>query len=604
MIRFETPEAIILLPAVLALALLLATTFQWKARVLRMFAEEPILAALTAAVSRPRQLLKAGLTLIALLAIVGGLAQPHLGEEIKPQPPQRADVMVVVDVSLSMAAEDLKPSRLEHAKQQVLTLIDRLQGDRIGVIIFAGASALRVPLTLDYDAAKAVVRTIQPDSAPVPGSAVAEGVGTALRSLRTSTASTRTVLLITDGEDLGSEIPAAIAEANAQEIAVHAVGVGTPQGSPIPVRQFRGSTSRLKRDSSGQVVITRLDEQSLQQLASATAGSYRRALGPGRELGDTYDRVVYRPNLDPFQNAGAAPNDLSPYLILVAFLALLVELLLPERRSMGRASHQASPKAAALAVIAVGLLTGACTGVPDPAFEANTAGIDRFTRGYFDDALDSFREAQVERPELPELNLNTGATLYELKSYDRSQRETQEALSPEPSELRARAHYNMGNIFFQTDALEDAFESYKKALRDNPDDMDAKVNLELTLRQLQAQQQQQAQQQAQEQGEGEPGEQDPNQQQPPDQQPQPGEGTPPQQPQQSGNPPPAGNQSGGQGDPDEELRRSMREAGADISIDEAMRILDALRERELRFQERYNRTTPGDGRTQRPEKDW
>ena len=598
MIRFETPEAIILLPAVLALALLLVTTFQWKTRMLRMFAEEPILAALTAAVSRPRQLLKAGLTLIALLAIVVGLAQPHLGEEIKPQPPQRADVMVVLDVSLSMAAEDVKPSRLEHAKQQVLTLIDRLQGDRIGVIIFAGASALRVPLTLDYDAAKAVVRTIQQDSAPVPGSAVAEGVGTALRSLRTSTASTRTVLLITDGEDLGSAIPAAIAEANAQEIAVHAVGVGTPQGSPIPVRQSRDATGRLKRDSSGQVVITRLDEQPLQQLASATAGSYRRASGSGRELGDTYDLVVYRPNLDPFNSAAAAPNDLSPYLILVAFLALLVELLLPERRSMGRASHRASPKAAAAAVIAVGLLTGACTGVPDPAFEANTAGIDLFSRGYLDDALDRFREAQVERPELPELNLNTGATLYELKSYDRSQRETQEALSPESSELRARAHYNMGNIFFQTDALEDAFESYKKALRDNPDDMDAKVNLELTLRQLQAQQQ------AREQGESEPGEQDPNQQQPPDQQPQPGEDTPPQQPQQSDNQPPSGNQSSGQGDPDEELRRSMREAGADISIDEAMRILDALRERELRFQERYNRTTPGDGRTQRPEKDW
>ena len=579
--NFETPQAFLLFLAVLAAAGLYWLTFRWKERTLRLFAGGSAAPLLTASVSKPRQIWKAALLLLALSAIVVGLTRPYIGEELKPPRPENADLLLVLDVSQSMAAQDIHSSRLALAKEEVLALIERLQGDRVGLVVFAGSAALRFPLTYDYDVAKVLVRAVEVDSAPAPGSHLAEGIRTALLALRQSEAPIRAILLLSDGEDLGSEFQQAAAEAVKEGIPVHAVGLGTAQGGPIPVRTPGAAGFTLKRDRSGQIVQTRLNEAPLRLLAERTEGSYQTGSESGRDLQEVYERIIQR-SVSTLPPTRARSNDLSAYFVLLALFALLVELLVSERRS------PAPLPRVALAVLPVVLLlsTTACTEEGDTAFDLNELGAQRFSQSRYAEALDHFRQAQVQRPELPQLNFNAGGALYKIEEFRRSLRETQRALSAEPSELRARAHFNRGNAYFQLERYQDAFEEYRKSLLDDPDDLDAKINLELALRKMTAQNQP---------GAGHPQTQQDPQPPGPDQQ----QDTRDNRAQQDDD-----SERDRESDLTEELQRSLREADRELTIEEALRILDVLREREYQLQRRYRQEGTDDFSTERPEKDW
>jgi len=587
-VRFEEPQALVLLPAVAAVALLCWFTFRWKDRTLALFAHGETLPLLLTAVSRRRQQLKAVLVVLALAVLVVGLAKPYWGAAARAPSLRQADILLVMDVSLSMAAADVRPSRLEQAKAQAVALIDRLEGDRIGLVVFAGAPSLRFPLTYDYGAARSLVRAVAPDSAPSPGSALADGVLSAVRALRQSDAPVRAVFLLSDGEDLGSEIPLAVREATTEGVVVSTLGVGTPQGGTILVRG-PGGTLAPKRDRSGQIVQTRLDAAALQSLAEQTGGRYALATDNGRELVTLYQRVQQQLS----SRAPAAedkPEDLGFWFVLAGLLLLMVEMLLPERRAAR------GLRAAAAIPLAAMLFAASCTGEAGPVFRLNEDGGKLFKEGNFAAALDRFRQAQVQRPDLPPLTFNVGGALYKTQEYDRALQETQRVLDNDDAGLRARAYFNMGNAYFQKQQYQDAFDAYKRALKDNPADLEAKINLELTLRRLEERQQQQQQPPGQNPGQDSqpPDAQNPNQAQPPNNNPP----SPPGQPSDDGQRGPA------QPDPSAELRRALRDAGQDVNIEDALRILDALRLKEQQLQDRFNRQPPGRAAAPRPDKDW
>lgn len=580
---FALPQALWLFPLAPATAVLFLLAFRWRQRVIQRLAGGSGFAPAVEG-TRARQTLKAVALTVALGAVLLGAARPYLGSAPSPVRPIQADLLVVLDVSLSMAAQDVSPSRLGLAKQETLNLIDRLQGDRLGLVAFGGAATLRFPLTYDYDAARLLVKGIEVDSAPTPGTALAEGVRTALRGLRQSEAPLRAILLVSDGEDHGSRVAQAAEEAAAAGIPIHTLGVGTPQGGAIPAPGPGAAGASPKRDRAGQVVITRLEEGPLRQLAEATQGTHRQASGSARELQRLYDSISLRGGPLEQELPATPANDLTPYLALLAFLLLLVDLVLPEHDT---------PRAAlrpALGFSLLGLLAlAACSPEGPLAYDLNQQGGQLYRQSRFGEALESFRQAQLQRPDLPELNFNAGDALYQLAEYDRALRETQRALAAGDAELRGQAHFNMGNGHYQMERFQDAYEEYKKALREDPGDFDAKVNLELALRRLQQQERQQPNQGNQPSGGQE-------QQRPP------GQRSGDQQEGQSGG---QGQPRSPQADPAEELRRSLREAGAEISIEEALRILDVLRERERQLQTQYNQQQPGTPRaSSRPDKDW
>lgn len=592
--RFDALPALSLLPAVAAIAVLTWMSFRWREAALRRFAKGEPLATLTQSVGRGRQRLRAALVVTALALLVVGLARPYLDESSRSRPPRQADILLVLDVSLSMAAQDARPSRLEAAKNQAIALIDRLQGDRVGLVVFAGTPALRFPLTHDYGAAKGLLRSVEPDSAPVPGSALAAGVRSAVRALRQSDAPLRTVYVVSDGEDLGGALQEAAAEAEAAGIAVSTLGVGTLQGGTIPVRG-PGGTVAPKRDRSGQVVVTRLDPGPLGELASHTGGRYALATEGGRELLSLYSRTQSQLATRDLDD-NLRPNDLGTWFLLAGLALLLAEMIISERvtrREVPGVRFAGLPLALLLAGVS-------CVSEESPVFRLNEEGARLFKSGDFPAALERFRHAQVQRPDLPQLTFNAGGALYKTQEYDRSIQETQRALDGSDTQIRSRAHFNMGNAYFQKQQFQDAVESYKKSLKENPSDLEAKINLELTLRRLEAIRQQQ---QAPQGNPGQPGQDPQNPPQPEPGQPgQPPDGNPPGEP---GQPQPGQDpRAGGPSDAVQELRRALQDAGQEVDIEEALRILDALRQREQQFQDRLNRQQPGRGNTQRPDKDW
>ncbi|MSQ09901.1 MAG: VWA domain-containing protein [Dehalococcoidia bacterium] len=616
-----SPATLMLLIAVLLLGVLMWSTLRWQRSAQQQLAGGSDLALLAGAGSWRRRVIKAGLLLAGLIAMVAGAAGPYAGHGPEPIKPQRTDVLVVLDVSLSMLAQDVQPSRFETARRGIRTLLDSLQSDRVGVAIFGGRAALRVPFTLDYTAVRTAVDAITPDSAPTPGSSLSEALRTGLSALRNSDAPRKGILLITDGEDLGVELDAATAELKAAGIPVNTLGVGTAQGGPIPVRDARTGVVANKLDSRGQTVTTRLGEQTLRDIATQTGGAYLAATSGGRELLRLYD-ALRAPTLAPVEESAAIPgNSLTPWLALLAFTLLVTDLLVGERSS---ARARRASGIAAAATVGLLALMPACSDAVDEAFVLNQDGLSAYDRGQYDSALEQFRKAQVRRPDLPLLDFNAGAGLYKKGEDERAIREWQRALQTDEEDLRRGAEFNTGNALFLLQRYEDATEAFKRVLRTSPGDMDAKINLELALQKLQPARQPPpvGTPRAAPRGDDDPGPKG-DQQQPPERSSPGREGPNPQDnqlPPRGGPNPTPPNPSGGQGQrpepprpsPEElerqareALRRAIGEAGEEVSIEEALRILEALRAREQQLQGQYNRPPETPGRpSPRPERDW
>jgi Ca-activated chloride channel family protein len=231
-------------------------------------------------VSFHRRAAKALLWLLAAGAAIVAVARPQWGTRLEPITRTGIDVVVAIDTSRSMAAEDVPPNRLGQALHAASSLVSRLAGNRVALITFAGRATLVCPLTVDHGAAKLFLDTVEIDSTPVPGTALAEALRVALRAFGepgSDTARTRAIVLFTDGEDHEGEIEDALAALKRAGVAVYAVGTGTVGGGPIPVKDGHGNVGGYKKDREGRVVTTRLDEQGLGDVALGTDGRYYRA---------------------------------------------------------------------------------------------------------------------------------------------------------------------------------------------------------------------------------------------------------------------------------------------------------------------------------------
>jgi Ca-activated chloride channel homolog len=289
--RFGSPGYLWLLLAVPILAALLALTFRRRRSALERFGDLALMRRLTASVSTEKRIIKSVLLVTASIFLILALARPQWGTRVETITRRGIDVIVAVDTSLSMMAEDVKPSRIAQAKAAVLSLMDILQGDRIGLVAFAGTAYVACPLTLDYSAAAMFVDVLDPDLLPVPGTAIAA-------ALRTATAAFpqerrhKVIILITDGEDHEGDVQAAASAAADQGVIVYTVGVGGAAGEPIPLRNARGEVTGYKEDKEHRKVTSRLGEGDLEAIAVATRGKYFRSTAEGIELRRIYDEIA------------------------------------------------------------------------------------------------------------------------------------------------------------------------------------------------------------------------------------------------------------------------------------------------------------------------
>ncbi|MFQ5809765.1 MAG: VWA domain-containing protein [Armatimonadota bacterium] len=288
LLRFENPQTLHLLWAVGAAGLLIAWDARARARALAQFGAATLIAQLAESLSPRRRRARAALALAGMALVVLALARPQLGTRVEVVQRRGIEIVVAVDCSQSMAAEDVKPSRLETARRQIRGLLSRLRGDRIGIVAFAGTAFTQCPLTLDYLAAEVLLDGLSTDLIPTPGTGLGPAIETAVRAFQGKPGKHKAIVLITDGEDHGTDSLAAAEKAAEAGVVIYTIGVGGAQGEPIPLYDDSGALTGYKKDRSGKVVLSALDDRQLKRIASATGGRYYPATSGELGLDEIY----------------------------------------------------------------------------------------------------------------------------------------------------------------------------------------------------------------------------------------------------------------------------------------------------------------------------
>jgi Ca-activated chloride channel family protein len=330
--RFASPEnfwLLLLLP-------LLAVFFAWatlaRRRALVRFVRWPLAEKLTRDLSRARQYVKYGLLGLGVMWAILALCGPQFGTKLEMAKRKGVDVMVVLDVSRSMLAQDLKPSRLVRAKQQIRELLDQLEGDRVGLIVFAGQAFVQCPLTLDYGAVEIFLDVLDAGMIPVQGTAIGDALRLATRCFDEEDDQHKVIVLLTDGEDHVSDPLDAAEKAAEQGVHIFAIGLGTADGELIPEQQEGGGFSYHK-DESGNYVKTRLDEATLKAVALNTDGDYFRSSLGGGELSIIGERIAQMDQKEFSSTRFTQYEERFQIPLLLALLAFLSEAFLGEKRA-------------------------------------------------------------------------------------------------------------------------------------------------------------------------------------------------------------------------------------------------------------------------------
>jgi Ca-activated chloride channel family protein len=433
---FAKPEYLIIGLAVVVLQGLLFLLAERRAwRRLNSFAESGLLDRLTQSHSRRKLWIKNAFLMAVVLLVFASLARPQWGANWEKAETKGIDVMIALDTSKSMLAEDITPNRMERSKLAILDLLGTVEGDRIGLIAFAGDAFLQCPLTLDYQAFRHTLSAIDTNSIPVGGTNIAAAIDEA-ESYFEQTENARIMILITDGEDLEASGLQRAREAAANGTRILTVGVGSSEGELIPIRNASGGTDYL-RDASGNPVSTRLDDATLRQIADASNGLYA-PIGPtGSGLERVYQFCLAQmPEEERSESPQRIPIERFHWPLVLAIILLIAESLLTTRRRLGGSSGNLLLTAAILGSFYFGNPVEA-----GPAREAYKA----FEEGSFEESLTLYRDAVIEEPDDPRLLYNLAVSAYRAGNLDEAISSFESTLRLADLGLQEKAFHNLGN---------------------------------------------------------------------------------------------------------------------------------------------------------------
>lgn len=561
---FEHPDYLYFLALLPFAAAILWAYWRWRtAAILRLGRPDRIEKSLSAFSPR-RFWLKNALWLMAFALLVLAFANPRKGVKMQQTTQESSDVFIAIDISQSMLARDVKPSRLDLTKAFARKLVEALEGERIGLIFFAGNAFLQMPLSTDYAFTVQSIQNASPDLVSAQGTAIPAALELAQQSFDVESTAGRAVVLITDGENHDED---AVDKAEAvfkEGIVVLPVGAGTPEGGFIPTDGL--GQSQFKRDETGELVRTRLNENLLRELALAGGGKACNLSQGNAALALVTTQVGGLAKRRLEIRAAANAESRFQWFLLPALLLLALEYLL------------ASKKGGALLLLLPFLLPQNGHAQPSPHKDLRKG--DRFyNQQEYTAAEDAYRNAGTKNPNDPKAAYNTGNALYRqgryddaVQFFDKAQKTTQN------SGEKADALHNLGNSYLKQEKFKEASEAYENSLRLRPGDPESKMNLQYVKQKLKEQQQQNQQNKDQ---------QNKDQQQKNDQQSQ-------NQQQQPQNKP---------GPSDQQQEQEQQQPGR-ISKAEAKRLLEtAVSNEDRRTAKKYREGQQKSARRE-PQKDW
>jgi Ca-activated chloride channel family protein len=460
-------------------------------RRLQEFVSARLLPQLAGTVNRPRRVVRFGLQLLGLSLALLSLAQPRWGYTFEDVKRKGLDLLIAVDTSRSMLSNDVQPDRLERVKLATQDLINELQGDRVGLIAFAGRAFLQAPLTIDYEAVMESINDLDTKTIPEGGTNISSAIDLATQSFGKSAVGNRALIIFTDGEELsGDAVKAAKAAAN-EGVRIFTVGVGTPQGSLIPITAENGETAFVK-DSAGQVVKSKLDEKPLREIAQATGGFYLHLENGPRTMQQIYNEGLIKMQAAEIDvRLSRRPIERYEWPLGAAIIALALSILIGERKRVRERTYVPSPVKATTATAALAIF------LCQFAF-ATTPGLNAYRDGKFEDAYTQFQETLKAHPQSraeDKLQFDSGAAAYKLKDYSKALESFSQALLSRDTALQSKSHYNLGNTLYQRGETEksdekklsdwtNALDHYEQTLKVEPQNKEAKENYEYVKKKI------------------------------------------------------------------------------------------------------------------------
>ena len=333
MLRYENSEWLFLLVLIPIIILGFILSVRWRKKAIGVFGQLKLVYKLMPMSSEFKLRFKFILFAIAISSLILGIANPQIGSKMEEVKREGVDLMIAIDLSNSMLAEDLQPNRLMRAKQSISKLIDRLDGDRIGLIVFAGDAYVQLPITTDYSAAKLFLSTINTSIVPTQGTAIGKAIELSIKSFDLNNDQNKAIIVITDGENHEDDAIEKAKEAQELGIFVHTIGMGSAEGGPIPIKNRYGTITSYQKDREGNTIITTLNEEMLKEIAQSGGGSYIRANSTQSGLNALFKEINKMEKKEIGSKVFTDYKDRFQWFIGLAIILLIIETLMKGRKN-------------------------------------------------------------------------------------------------------------------------------------------------------------------------------------------------------------------------------------------------------------------------------
>lgn len=463
---------------------------QWKKQRIKKIGDPLLVHQLIGNYSHQKFIARFVLVSAAFALLVIALANPRKPAGSSNVKHHGIDVMIALDVSRSMLAQDIKPNRLERAKQFVSRLIDKIPEDRVGIVVFAGRSYLQMPLTSDLGAAKLYLSTATPETVPTQGTVIGDALQMSYASFNAKEKKYKAIVLISDGEDHDEQAEKLARSLADEGVIVNCIGIGSAEGTTIE----DAVTGDVKKDAEGRTVITKLNETGLKNIAALTGGIYI-SLANSDEAA-----AAVQQQLDSMEKRGitemsqASFRYFFPWLLALALILLLTEFFMGEKKQAGK-TRQLSP-----AVMIVLCLAGPVTVFSQNTSKLISQGNELYKEGKYGEAAVLYKKAISNKTGEAAAHYNLGNALYKNNDTDSAIKAYDKAIAfSKTNKEKAETWYNKGVLLQNDKKLPECIHAYKQALKYDPSDEDARLNLQKALQQQKQQHKQQQDQQKKEQ---------------------------------------------------------------------------------------------------------
>lgn len=501
--RFANPSMLMLL---LVLPPALLAFFWWSFRtrqtLMKQFIQARLLPGLVSGVASRRQKLKSACLLLGVAGLIFALARPQWGFSWEQVNVRGVDIVVAIDTSKSMLAEDIAPNRLQRAKLAALDLMQLAKSDRLGLVAFAGSAFLQCPLTIDDTAFRQSVETLNVNTIPEGGTSLSEAIQTAQSAFKEGE-NHRILVLMTDGEDQDSGAVEAAKKAAQAGLRIYTIGIGTTAGELLRITDAQGNSDYV-RDDQGNVVKSHLNEELLREIAGATEGGFYLPLRGAKTMDQLYEEGLAKlPKSEHQQKLVKQFEERYHWPLACAIVFLIIEVLVPERKREKATAAVALPSGktkvgAASLLLLLAFLAGNVAASPSSALR-------EYRSGNYEGALKDYEALLEKKSDDPRLHFNAGAAAYRIRKFDEAAKEFNAAIATPDLKLQALAYYNRANAQYwmgeknadsskRSEVWQKAIQDYDSSLKLNPQDADAKFNRDLVKKKLEELKQQQQKQ--------------------------------------------------------------------------------------------------------------